>query len=392
MNLFDKKNKRHIVMFDIRTSSIGAFAFKKESGKLPEVLAFSKIPLRLLDAPGSSSMENSVLKTFEDTSKALTSSFKDVIPDMIFVVLSSPWFQSQTRSVKISRESPFIVTQKFLDDIIRDETDLFIKRSEETFSSRADQLEVLECAIMKITLNGYRVTEPIKKNAREMTMSLYLSASRREFIELIRESLIHNFGPVKIELKSEPLALFQILKDMIDCEEGFLTIDVGGEMTEVSLVRNCVIEGVGTFNKGGNFIIRRVASSLSTGLEEALSFIKSKSRGDLKEDIDQKISKILEIAGNEWRDGLVEALKIIGKSNTLPQNLVLTGGASGIEMLKQKSQSAELTPLTILGKPFNVIVFMPQDLESRINPGALDKKDTQLTLPLLLATDLIKNV
>ncbi len=396
MAFFSKKDSaRKILVFDIGTSSVGGFFVAVRAGSKPEVLATSRSSLRLVDSPELKNLSNSVRRALDDSIKLLSEKIKKdgsaFHLDHIFVILSSPWFLSETRSIRMNREKDFVVHQKLLDDLTREEADLFKKRSGEKFSADPDKLEIIECDIMKISLNGYTVKESLSKKAHELVMSLYISTSRKEFLDTIRDSFSRQVGEIRLTFRSEPLTLFGALKEMIDCDEGFVLVDVGGEMTELALVKHYVIESVTAFNKGGNFMVRRIASSLGIGLDEALSLLKSRTSGHLEEAMQGKIGRILEGAGKDWQASLTKALAEIGKANTLPQNMILTGGASGIEVLKRAGESADLSRFAILGKPFNVIIFMPEHFDELINSAIIDRNDPQLTLPLLLVLEISKH-
>lgn len=392
MALFSgRRNHKNIAVFDLGTSSVNGFwvrAFKDGSA---EIAASTRAELKMLENPDFRNM----WRYLKDALLLAVSNLKkNVRPreiDFVFVVFSSPWYLSQTRIVQMKRPRKFVIAKKLLEDLVFEEIEIFKKKSQEKFSLPAAELEVLEHDIMKVVLNGYEVKDPIKKEARELVVALYASIFRKETLEEFRDIFEYEFGRAPVKITSSPLALFNVLKDAVSPEEGFVLADVGGEITEISLIRHHIIEEVVTFARGGHFVVRRLASGLGVGLEDAFSFIRSKTRSELKGSLDERVSAILNDAGKAWYELFFQALSEIGKDNPLPQTLILLGGASGIEALKKESESPELARFTILGRPFSVLTLLPEAFTEKISSSGIDRKDPQMTLPLLLVLGAVKN-
>ena len=67
----------------------------------------------------------------KEMQKALTSSLNKILKyasaplDFVQVCLASPWYDSQVRTAKLSRLSPFVVSKGVLDDMIKRELKAF---------------------------------------------------------------------------------------------------------------------------------------------------------------------------------------------------------------------------------------------------------------------------
>lgn len=382
---------KKILVLDIGTASLNALVAEVSPERPPEVLTSLRLGLRLLDRADFKSLWRYVKEALVQVITTLQKDNRRFYPELISVVFSSPWYLSQTRIIRTQRAEMFQVTPGLVQEMISEELELFRKKSQEKFSLSSENITVLEHEVMKTVLNGYAVDHPFKKKTRSLELSLYMSLSRKELLEELQNLLEHYFGRTPLKINSSPLALFRILKDFLDSEEGFILVDVGGEITEISLIHQNIVEEVLTFARGGHFILRRLTSHLGVGLEEALSLLKSKTRGELKDTLDQKVSEVLFTAGKEWFKLFLEAASELGKGRPLPQTLLLTGGASGLESLKAELSSSELSGFTILGRPFNLVSFLPENLETVLRAAGLDKKDPQLTLPLLLVLAAAKN-
>src|SRR3989344_2116784 len=337
-----KVSTTNILLFDIGSSSVNGFLIGAVPGKNPEILYSARSNLRLMDASSDKNPWRSVRGAMEEIVKNTKNAVKGAKPGRILAILSSPWFSSETRGAEVQRNLPFVITEKILDDVIDGEAQIFISK-------------------------------------KEMDLSL----SKNELFH-------HFFGQVPILIGTAPLILFNVLKENLNCDDGYVLVHIGGEVTELSLIRNCILEKVETFPRGGNFIVRRIAAAFNMEIEDAASYLRANTNGEISPN-QKQFEAVLDEAGKEWYNFLFKATEKLKSDTYLPQLMMFLGGASKISALKRAAESPELSAFTALGKPFNVRTLTPKDLENEIFPTSLDVKDPQLTLPLLLAIAASKN-
>ena len=369
----------------IASSSVDYFGLAFGDGKPPEIsqTLYSRLPFA--ENADFKHLERHVKKIVREASEKFLKDSRMRAPDMIYIVLSAPWYLCETKFVKISRRESFRIDEELLNKLMADEIELFRSKARKNFSEQnLDDLVILDKEIMRTTVNGYPLKNPLGKNTLELEVAIYLSGGRKSFLDTLRDILRHFFGDIPMKIVSEPRALFKILAGMANSEEGFLVIDVGGEVSEIYLVRRGILEGVKSFNWGGNLVARRLASLLNIELEQALSFFKLSGEGDAKPELAQKISPALEEICQDWQKLLFESLSEMGKFAPLPQTLILLPSASGSDVLAKCANSPDFASFTVLGKPFNVVTFIPENFEAKISLRGMDRKDSQMTVPLLL--------
>ncbi|MEK7084964.1 MAG: hypothetical protein AAB904_00380, partial [Patescibacteria group bacterium] len=296
----------------------------------------------------------------------------------------SPWYASQSRLVHMEPREEFFVTERMLESVVQEEEELFKKKMQERLSLAPGELVLLESNVMKTSLNGYRVHSPFKKKARFLDMAVYTSLARKEIVDTISEIFRHAWREADVKIHSEPIVLFQALQGALDFEEGFLLLDVGGEITEIFLMRKFMIEDMATFPRGGNFLARRIAARLGVGPQEAAGLLKVQRRGDEKESLKGALASSLEDGSSAWADFFARALTEMSRAGYLPPTLVFLGGGAGIDALKAKTESESLSKFTILGKPFRARTILPEHISKNLEGTTLPQKDPQFTLPLLL--------
>lgn len=375
---------KHILVVDIGTATVNGFLVRASPGRTPEILSSKRLDLKLGEDLDFGRVWRQVKTALRDLAVSLKGDWRGQHLDTVFAVLSSPWYVSQSRLVHMEPQEEFFVTERILADLVREEEELFKKKMQERLSLAPGELVLLESNVMKTALNGYRVRSPFKKKARFFDMAVYTSLARKEVVENISEIFRQAWREADVKIHSEPIVLFQALQGALDFEEGFLLLDVGGEITEIFLMRGFMIENVATFPRGGNFLARRLAARLGVSPQEATGFLKVQGRGDAKESLKNALSSSLEDGSSQWADFFSKALTEISRVGYLPPTLVFLGGGAGIDALKAKTESESLSKFTILGKPFRTLTVLPEHISKSLEGTAVDRKDPQFTLPLLL--------
>ncbi|OGF51963.1 hypothetical protein A3I27_03000 [Candidatus Giovannonibacteria bacterium RIFCSPLOWO2_02_FULL_43_11b] len=383
------KKEINILVFDIGSSSVNASLLSKKENEIPAFLSFSYLRLPLLENPDFKHIERHARKAIKEIAEEICKKNIKKMPTLIYLMLSVPWYFSETKSVKIQRRETFKVTAELVNKIMEDELELFERKGKEKLDD-PDGIEILEKEKMNFIVNGYPIENPYGKETNKLELSIYISAARKRFVKNIEDILMHFFGNAEIKFASEPFSLFGILSEMVNPKDGYLVVDVGGEVTEIYLIRGGILEDTKSFVWGANLVIRRVASSLNIGLGDALSFFAARTGGDIKDSTDEKLSSAALGICTEWQSFLAKSLSELGKEKPLPQTLVILGGVAGSDILKKCLNSPDFSSFTILGKPFNIVSFIPENFSEKILTSGVDRKDSKMTLPLLLALSALK--
>ena len=72
-------------------------------------------------------------------------------------------------------------------------------------------------------------------------------------MELAEKEIEKVFIHTPLKFATSSLVVFKVLSDIIKSKDGFLIIDIGGETTEINLIRNNSLEQSVSFSKGNNF-------------------------------------------------------------------------------------------------------------------------------------------
>ncbi len=388
---FGGKKEETILVLDIGSASVGGAIVKISSENEPEILATSRVPVNFLWDINFQAFwrcaRNSLKKVLNHLAKESLER-----PDKILCVFSSPWFISQTRIISLKKNDPFEIKKGFLEKLIDDEVKTFKKRWKSETSRSGGEPEVFERNPMKVTLNGYPTRKPFGKRAKEMKAYIYMSLGMKKMVDEIRNIILENFGDRPILFHTLPFVISSVLDDVIHPEGGYIFADIGGEMSDISLVRDDVLEETVSFPFGRNSILRKISSEFKTSFKEASSLAEKFGSGRMDSSDTQKITPIMEAAKKEWTLLLRQALVELSGRGPLSKDFFLIGCKDDSLNLIDCVKDDFFSRFTILGSSFDVRQILPGALRHYFSfkKGLKNEGDVFLMMESFFADKIFK--
>ena len=383
MSLFSKiPRKKVVAVIDITSSSVGGALVEINEGCSIAILTAPRSPVNFLF---DVSLEASLRCTAESlrlTAKKLKSLRPGKI-DEVLCVFSSPWFSSKTKIITVTREKPFEVRNNFFSKLIEEEEKNFTPPK--TGGAGRSETRFIEHEVIKVELNGYYVKNPIGKNARSVKSHIYLSVGVEKAMEMARREIEKVFIHTPLRFATSSLVAFKVLSDIIKNKEGYLIIDIGGETTEINLIRDNAVEQSASFSKGTNLLFRKAAANLNTFLGEASSVVKAYSSGHRTLESSDKIAATIKESTEEWRDYLKNSLSVMAKSALLPQNVFIIGDDPVCKFFSSCLEKSDFSEFTILNKPLVTQKINPEWLTRYFKTGDYQHKDIMLMMEAVYA-------
>lgn len=201
----------------------------------------------------------------------------------VHYVLSSPWILSESRHIKVSFDSPKVVTDTLIHEIIDRE------REKNSSGSRkiAGTLQV-EQKIFNIELNGYPISEWVGKKVNAISISFVTSISGERMIEKLRDICAPIVKGQDVFFHSSLSLQYLGIEHMSPNKKNYTIVHIHGEITDVLVVKNHSCAYFGTYPIGSETILRTISKSGGVGLKTASS-MKSLN-----------ISGIVDQSHNDW--------------------------------------------------------------------------------------------
>src|SRR3989344_7840891 len=120
MAIFSRnKDKGELVLaFDIGSSSVGGVFFCTQKSGIPKIITTVREPITLEKDIDASQFLALTMKSLDIVAGKIYKAGLGA-PKSIFCVLSSPWHVSQTRVIKLEKNTPFIFTAKLANELVK---------------------------------------------------------------------------------------------------------------------------------------------------------------------------------------------------------------------------------------------------------------------------------
>lgn len=315
------------LIIDIGSGSVGTaiISISPDINIVPKILYTNRKEIKYYGGLNSRRFLFSMITALEgalsDIQKDFILKSKNIKINNIHCFFSSLWHVSQMRVLKSESGKEIKITKSIIDKMIEDGEKKFesyqTKNGETNFS--ADNVQIIEKKIMQIKLNGYETSDPYHKEAKTVEMNFFISSVSQNIVRIFEESLFRFFNDTKIYYHTFVNSVFTTLRDLNSSLDDYIFLDISGEITEVTVVKNGVLFDSVSFPFGKNTMIRRLSETLETSKEEALSRVSLYKSDNIVEFSKNKISKEIDIVMDEWHRLLDLSIKKLLSSIALPQ-------------------------------------------------------------------------
>ncbi|NUQ57466.1 MAG: hypothetical protein HUT38_03210 [Candidatus Paceibacter sp.] len=345
------KNKK-IAVIDFASSSVGAMVIEQNKDGQARIIGSAREPFNFLYDVNFDAFWRCAAGALEKSLKNIGGIISGR-PEKILCVFSSPWFVSRSKVINISKSEPFEIKPEFFRQIIAEEEGK-MKNARGFF---------LEHEIIKTELNGYSADSPFGKKAKTVRLGVYLSSAAESVRKNIEKRIISAFGPAPVEYATFPLLAMKVFNGIIKNREDYLVADIGGEVTDVFLIKDKSLAATVSFPKGYNALLRKVASSSNSFVKEAPSLLKSYVAGHRTAESSGNIALAIRESKEEWRSFFGEAVGKIAESGPLPGLVMIIGGGMAKKYFEECVAAGEFSDFTVLGKPMTPREILPEWLE-----------------------------
>ncbi|MDR3125707.1 MAG: rod shape-determining protein, partial [Candidatus Nomurabacteria bacterium] len=228
---------------------------------------------------------------------------------------------------------------KNLDEV---EMELIIRKVQERASRRAQkqiaietgnsdvEVKLVNSAIVSIHIDGYKVTNPIGFQGREVAIQIYTAFAPMVHIGAL-ERIAAELDLDLLAVAAEPFAVARaVLGD--DSNSNFTAIlcDIGGGTTDVAVVNDGGVEGTKMFGVAGRSFTRTIEHELNVSYEAAeklkINLDNPKIKPAVKQKVEVAIAKTLDV----WLSGVELALSEFDAIDHLPNRILMCGGGSSL--------------------------------------------------------------
>ena len=315
--LKDTKKEGLYLVVDIGNFSVGVALVNLRENQIPEIILNRRLSLPLTEKWNKE-------KSIDDISQNLSKLLKIVLKESatklhvslkkletkkikeVLCVVSSPWCLSKIKAYGIKEEKPIEISPKLIELIIKrinehdpDISSNVVEGTLTKIGERENLYKIIEKKIIQTKLNGYVTLDPINKMAREIEFSIFEGKILKNVQERI-SNVINSQVFGNVIFHSFSLTGFAIIEEMFPQARDYVLVEVGGEITELTSVKNGLIVGSAYLESGKNLFLRNVVKEFVINPDIALSFIKLFYEKRSEQGFNARIKDVIKHSELEW--------------------------------------------------------------------------------------------
>lgn len=323
--LFSSKKEKLVAIFDIGSGSVGGALVKIPSDKesLPTILKSTRTDIVERDDLDFNLFLKDMILALGFTSRNLYNT-KIGAPEEIICVLASPWYLSETRLIKMSKEHSFTFTTKVVNELLDKEIQALNSTYKNKYGDIESTPEVIEHPIVGVSLNGYHVDDPLGKKTRSIEMNMVISLSPKMCLDKIRDTISKNFHHTPLSFSSFMVTSFVSVRDRYMNHDSYLLLDIGGEVTDVGIISKGVLKDSLSFPYGRKTFFRDICKKMKIEPRDAHEIFNLYNKGTLSAKESKKFLPVLLEAEGSWGKSFRECINTLPRTLTLPNVIFLT--------------------------------------------------------------------
>lgn len=393
---FSKKPETETVLIlDIGNGSVGGSLVELHEGAKPKIFYTHREPYLIQPEKDPKVLLDSMVKLL---SAVLADISKNAIPHHdfllhgkqkikdIYCVFSSPWYMSQTKTLKIEKDTPFTISKKFIDEVVHNEEKIFRSALEKGEYGHLFKgpVRVIEHHVIETRVNGYGIDSPVGKSGTTFEISLFTSVVAEEIISKVEKTIHTHFNFKRCQFHSFSLVSFSTIRDLYPQQDSFMFLDITGEVTDASITRKNVLLETISFPLGRASLIRKLSKTLGVSPALALSYIRLYTEQGLTADASVKLTRALEAFKREWGDYFHKAILELCRDIALPKNIFFTADHDTADFFTTLISSEKAIPSSegekVSEEEFAVTYLDLPKLQSMVLIGPRGGKDEFIAL------------
>lgn len=394
--LFRKKDKaQHAISLDIGTEYVKVVVFRVDDERHGTVVGTGKVKQKLSDMHGGAVTDiQGVIRNSEEAID-LAVQQAGVVPDQVVVGIAGELVKGVSNTITHTRKKPHErMTQSEIQEIIADIQQRALDMNKKALAWETGHAEIdvqlVNSAVVGMTIDGYRVQNPMGFSGRNVTIAVYNSFAPIVQLGAI-QTVVEALGLDLLTVAAEPYAVSRCLGEEETADLSGIFVDIGGGTTDIAVVRGGGLEGTKMFALGGRTFTKRIANDLKTSFKEAEQLKIDYSNHKLEPKKETQVANALAADIEIWLSGVELALDEFSQSErftdnkVMPPRIYLCGGGSLLPEVKR----ALSTPNWYRSLPFprkpDVIFLKPESVINMSDEtGKL--KSTQDVTPMALGT------
>ena len=356
--LFSSKKDKLVAIFDIGSGSVGGALVRipSDNKSLPVIIKSTRTDIVTRKELDFNLFLKDMILALGFASRNLYQS-KLGAPDEIVCVLASPWYISETRQIKMSKEHSFTFTKNIVNELIEKEMSSLQSIYQNKYGDIKSAPEIIEHPIVGISLNGYQVEDPMGKKTRSIEMNMIISLSPKLCLDKIKETISKSFHNTPISFSSFMASSYLSVRDRYMNHDSYLLVDIGGEITDIAIISKGILKDSLSFPYGRKSLFRDISNKLKIELRDVKEILNLFNKGVLSEKEERRLVPVLLSIEEKWGKSFRECISTLPRTLTLPSVMFLTIDADVKDWFVKVINNEEYIQSMVPNKKFTLVTL-----------------------------------
>jgi cell division protein FtsA len=358
---------RYLVSLDIGTEFVKAL-IGEVKGDTIEILGVGRQRQRLTDMSSGAVTDIRGVVDNCDTALRMAEKMSGVVAKDVVIGIAGELVKGASTVIRYKRATPsdpidMVELRKILDRV---QHRAFERAREQlTWETGMKEIEVklVNTAIVDVQIDGYRVTNPIGFQGRDVSIQLFNAFAPMVHLGAL-QSVAADLDLNLISIAAEPFAVAKSVGSQDSGEFSAIFIDIGGGTTDIALVNNGGVEGTKMFAIGGRSFTKRIAQVANVSFEKAEEMKMAYSAGKLGPKGVKAVEEAVNADIQVWLSGVQLSLAEFDRVDHLPAKILLCGGGTGLPQIAEALKGADW---------YKDLPFARKPVVSHISPSEVNR-------------------
>jgi len=367
---------RYLVALDIGTEFVKALIGQIVDGQI-EIIGVGRQRQRLTDMQGGAVTDIRGVVENCDAALRVAEKMAGVVAKDVVIGIAGELVKGASTVVRYKRAAsadPIDMAElkKILDRV---QYRAFERAREQlTWETGMKEIEVklVNTAIVDVQIDGYRVTNPIGFQGRDVSIQLFNAFAPMVHLGAL-QTVAGDLDLNLVSIAAEPFAVAKSVGAQDSGEFSAIFIDIGGGTTDIALVNNGGVEGTKMFAIGGRSFTKRIAQVAGVSFEKAEDMKLAYGQGKLTDKGKKAVEEAVDSDIKVWLSGVELSLAEFDRVDHLPAKILLCGGGTGLPQIMAALKGSEW---------YKNLPFARKPVVSHISPAEVTRvvdKTGQLT-------------
>lgn len=220
-----------------------------------------------------------------------------------------------------------------------------------------DRPKVLDAQIFNMEIDGKKILSPISLKGKILSFEIFNSVTSEHNFNIISQ-LEESIGVDFTRAICIPCAIARLMRSAAVLPSRSLLVDIGGNITDIAIIKNALADSVKTFALGGRCFSKKISEMFKIGEKEAENIKLKYSGGELGKDVSHLIRNALKEDIKVWTRGVKITLERFLKNDFSPTVIYLYGSGSLLPNIKETLQEVFANSKSC----YLDVQFLPSDL------------------------------